>query len=93
MAKELTIFYMEGCPYCRNARKAVQELQEANADYASVPLHWIDETKESALADEYPYYRVPSVFIGKTKLYECDPSEKYRDIRDQMEKVMIAALA
>ena len=35
-----------------------------------IPVKMIDENKESALADKYNYYYVPSYFIGDTKLFE-----------------------
>ena len=70
MSKEMTIFYMEGCPYCINARRAVRELQSQNDDYAAVQVRWIDENKETKLAASYDYYYVPSIYDGQEKMYE-----------------------
>ena len=92
MSKEITIFYMEGCPYCVNARKAVQELQGQNADYAAVRVNWIDENKEAELAASYDYFRVPTIYDGREKLYEASPADRYADIRRQVENALKAVL-
>ena len=93
MAKELSIFFMEGCPYCIKARKAVQELQSQNAAYAAVPVRWIDENKEAALAAKYDYYRVPTIYDGERKLYEATPMDDYNTIKSQVEAAFKAVLA
>ena len=80
MAK-LTIFYLTNCPYCRNAQKAVQELQAEDAAYAALALDWIEESQQPDVANAYDYYYVPSVFAGQEKLYECSPSEDYAAIK------------
>ena len=92
MAKELRIFYLEGCPYCLNARKALQELQAGSAEYAAVPVRWIDEAKEAQLAEQYDYYRVPTIYDGETKLYECSPAHGFAEIRQQVEAALQSAL-
>lgn len=92
MAKELTIFYMEGCPYCVSARKAVRELQEENAAYAAVPVRWVDENKETKLAAARDYYYVPTIYDGEKKLYEARPADRYADIKRQTEAAFKAAL-
>ncbi|MBQ9195695.1 MAG: glutaredoxin family protein [Clostridia bacterium] len=93
MSKELTIFYMEGCPYCINARRALKELQEQSADYAAVPVRWIDENKEAALADSYDYYRVPTIYLERQKLYEASPAHRYEEIRRRVEEALQTAMA
>ena len=90
---ELTIFFMEGCPYCIRAEKALQELTAGSEAYASGPVQWIDENKEAELASACDYYYVPSVFSGKTKLYEAKPGDSYEIIRDELEKALQSALA
>ena len=62
--KEIEIFYLAGCPYCKNARKAIAELTEENPAYAGIGLRWIEESEEPALADARDYYSVPSLFFG-----------------------------
>ena len=59
---EIEIFYLRGCPYCENAKRAVAELLRTEPAYGALTLRWIAENEERALADSYDYYRVPSVF-------------------------------
>ena len=89
--KKVTLFYMVGCPYCNNARKAVEELKREDERCAQVDIEWIDERKESALAEQYDYYYVPSIFLGKTKLYEASPSQNAQEIKESVRQALYAA--
>ncbi len=81
---ELTIFHMDGCPYCHNARRAVEELLEEKSAYGAVRLDWHEETRERELAESYDYYYVPAVFLGGEKLYEAHPGESYEECREKL---------
>ena len=83
---KLLIFYLEGCPYCRNAREAVKELQSENPVYQSAKIEWIEENESPEIANEYDYYRVPSIFCCKNKLYECSPTDDYNIIKKNIDK-------
>ena len=67
---EVTVFEYPGCPYCRQANQWLEELTKENPAYAAIPVRRVEERREKALADSYPYYYVPSFFIGKDKLHE-----------------------
>ena len=82
--KEIEIFYLAGCPYCRNARKAIDELTAENAAYAALPLRWIEESRERELADSRDYYYVPTLYHEGEKLYECSPRDGYEAIKDSI---------
>ena len=73
MAK-LTIFHLDNCPYCKKAEKALAALTAGGA-YGGVEIEWIEERKTPAVAEQYDYYYVPTVFLGKEKLYECSPAD------------------
>lgn len=90
---EVKLFYMEGCPYCRNARRALDELKQENAAYAALPIDLIEENEHPDIADRYDYYHVPSMFIGAEKAYECAPGEGYDEIRSHIKDVLDRALA
>lgn len=68
--KELTMFYFPECPHCQRAFRWHEELFREHPEYRQVPLRLVDEHKESALADSYDYWYVPSYFLGKEKLGE-----------------------
>ncbi len=90
--KELTMFYLDDCGYCRKARQALEELFAEVPAYAEIPLRRIEESREPALADSYDYYAVPSFFIGKEKLFEAHIGMSYEDIRDEVRRCLEAAL-
>lgn len=68
--KELTLFYFDECPHCRNALRWQEEIFSEHPEYREVPLHKINEKLESELADSYDYWLVPTYYIGRTKLHE-----------------------
>ena len=89
----IEIFYLTGCPYCDNARRAVAELLQEEPAYGKLALRWIKENEEKALADSYDYYRVPSVFHHGDKLYECSPLHGYEAIKEHFRAAFDRALA
>ena len=92
MAK-LTVFYLTGCPYCANAKRALAELCAETPAYAAVELDWLEEREHAATAEQYDYYYVPSVFLGAEKLYEAQPGERYEDCRANLRRCLDRALA
>lgn len=86
--KKLTVFYLKTCPYCRKAFDAVKELLAEEPHYGDADMEWIEESENPEIADRYDYYRVPSIFCGDEKLYECDPKDDYSEIRLQFEKAL-----
>ncbi len=89
--KKLKIFYLKNCPYCRKAIDAVNELKTENPEYDKIETEWIEETVCPDIANSYDYYRVPSIFCGEEKLYECSPGDDYVEIKRQMENALNAA--
>lgn len=90
--KELTMFYLDDCGYCAKAFRALDELFAENPAYAAIPLTRIEESRESALADSYDYYAVPSFFIGRDKLFEAHIGMRYEDIKAAVRQCLDAAL-
>ena len=90
--KEIEIFYLDGCPYCKNARKAIEQLTEEEPAYGQLPLRWIDESRERALADSRDYYYVPTFYYAGEKLYECSPRDDYSAIREKIRAVFDRAM-
>lgn len=90
--KKITLFYMNGCPYCRNANKAIDELILENPEYGNVEVERIDEQNPPTGLSRYDYYYVPSMFIGKEKIYEARPGQQYDEIKENVRKVFEEAL-
>ena len=84
--KDVKIFYFPTCPYCIKAKRAVEELKEENPAYRAIEINWVNEHKDVALAEQYDYYYVPTVFYGEEKLYEASPSHSYEDIRENIRR-------
>ncbi|MBQ9686647.1 MAG: glutaredoxin [Oscillospiraceae bacterium] len=82
--KEIELFYLANCPYCKNARKAIGELCEEKPAYADIDIHWIEESQEPALAEARDYYSVPTIFFGDEKLYEAHFTHSYDVIKDHI---------
>ena len=38
--KKLTVFYLENCPYCVKAQKALKELKAENPAYEKADIQW-----------------------------------------------------
>ena len=66
----MILFYLENCPYCKQARKWMQELYNENPRYQEIPIEMIEESEQSEVADAYDYYYVPRFFEGKKKLHD-----------------------
>ncbi len=84
--KDLKIFYFPTCPYCKKAKQAVEELQEENPKCREIGIEWINEQVDTALAEQYDYYYVPTVFYGDEKLYEASPAHSYEDIKENIRR-------
>lgn len=85
---KITLFYLEDCPYCKYAKRAVKELGEENPAYKNVDIDWVEESRKPEISEQYDYYYVPTVFCGKEKLYEANPSEKYEDCKRNIKKAL-----
>ena len=63
--KELKVFILKGCPYCRIALEAID-----NATFKDVNVVIIDERENPEVADKYDYYYVPSFYLDGVKIHE-----------------------
>lgn len=90
--KEIELFYLKSCPYCRNAQKAIGELTTENPAYGEIQIDWIEESEQPEIADARDYYSVPTIFYGDEKLYEAHFTHSYdvikQNIRDAFDRVL-----
>jgi len=68
--KKITMFTMEGCPYCRKALGYMEQLYNSDERYRDIPIEKIDEKKYPEIADKYDYYYVPTYYVGEEKVHE-----------------------
>ena len=90
--KKLTLFHLQNCPYCHNARRAIDELVKENPEYGAIAIDWIEERQQPELAERYDYYYVPTIYDGERKLYEASPSESYEDCKRNVKAAFDAVL-
>ena len=91
--RELEVFYLANCPYCRNAQRAVAELREENPAYEDVSLRWIEESEEPEIAEKRDYYRVPTLYLDGGKLYEAHFTHSFAVIKEHFREAFDRALA
>ena len=92
MAK-VKFFYVNGCPYCAQARKAREELIAENSAYGKVEFEEIDEGLHPELAEQYDYWATPAMFVAEEKIYESHIGEKFEEAKENVKKVLEKALA
>lgn len=68
--KKVLYFYLETCPYCREADAFIAELTRENPEYAKIEIEKVEERRESERADKYDYYYVPTFYVDGEKLHE-----------------------
>ena len=91
--KEIELFYLSSCPYCRNAKKAIGELTQENPAYGEIKIDWIEESERPEIAEQRDYYSVPSIFWQGKKLYEAHFTHSYADIKRNIRTAFDTVLA
>ena len=91
--KEIELFYLASCPYCRNAKRAIGELTEANPAYRDIRIDWIEESEQPEIADKRDYYSVPTIFYRGEKLYEAHFTHSYDTIKQNIRAAFDRVLA
>lgn len=91
--KEIELFYLKTCPYCRNAKRAIDELIEENPAYADIQIDWIEESEQPEIAQARDYYSVPTIFWQGEKLYEAHFTHSYDVIRQNIRAAFDKVLA
>ena len=90
--KKITLIKMEGCPYCKQAFKAIEQLKAQNENFANIEIEIIDNYSDSAEPFKQDYYYVPSVFVENKKLYEAQPGESYEECFVNLQRVFQAVV-
>ncbi len=83
--KAIKLFYLENCPYCRQARAIMEELLK-NPKYQGLEITMIEESRQKELADQYDYYYVPTFYVEEEKICEGILTEK--EILEVLERAL-----
>lgn len=68
--KPVKLFYLKICPFCKKALRYIEEVKAAHPELAAVEIELIEESEQSALADTYDYYYVPTFYVDAEKVHE-----------------------
>ncbi len=91
--RKITVFYLNGCPYCRQARRALEELVSGDERYSALSLEWVEENEHPEISAKYDYYYVPTFFVDGVKEYEARRGESYEECRENVRRVLEGALS
>jgi glutaredoxin len=74
--KQVLYFYMEGCPFCRQADRWMEETLREHPEFAAVEIRKVEERRERAFANGFDYYFVPSYYVDGVKAHEGIASKR-----------------
>ncbi len=91
--KKITAFEYNGCPYCAQAKKAIEELIKENSEYGKIEIEWIEEHKHPEIIANYDYQSTPAMFIDKEKIYESHLYESFDECKTGIKEVFDRAIS
>ena len=68
--KEVKLFYLRECPFCKKALRYIEQAKAKHSELADIEIEMIEESEQAALADKYDYYYVPTFYIAGEKVHE-----------------------
>ncbi|MCL2814812.1 MAG: thioredoxin family protein [Oscillospiraceae bacterium] len=68
--KKILMFTMAGCPYCRSARKWMDEILKSDERYKAIPLEIVDENERPDISAKYDYNYVPTYYLDGKKVHD-----------------------
>ena len=68
--KKITMMYLKGCPYCKQAMNWMEELKQEQPVYQNINITYIEESEQPQLADTLDYWYVPTYFVDGIKKHE-----------------------
>ncbi|MCH4286553.1 MULTISPECIES: glutaredoxin family protein [Bacillota] len=84
--KKITMMYLKGCPYCKQAMNWMEELKQEQPVYQNINITYIEESEQPQLADTLDYWYVPTYFVDGIKKHEGAAT------KDKIKAVFDAAL-
>lgn len=84
--KKITMMYLKGCPYCKQAMNWMEELKQEQPVYQDLNITYIEESEQPQLADTLDYWYVPTYFVDGIKKHEGAAT------KDKIKAVFDAAL-
>ena len=85
--KEVKLFYLRECPFCKKALRYIQQAKEKHPELAQVDIELIEESEQVEVANSYDYYYVPTFYVAGEKVHEGGifPDEVEQILRQALE--------
>ena len=85
--KNVKLFYLKHCPFCKKVIRYIEELKAQYAELASVDIEMIEESEQADVADKFDYYYVPTFYVDGVKEHEGGiyPEEVEKILRKALE--------
>lgn len=85
MKSSCLMMIQKSCPYCQQAFRLMEELQQENPVYKQISFQVVDELENPSFADSLDYWYVPTYFINGKKIHEGVPTrEKIRAVFEEI---------
>lgn len=68
--KNVKLFYLKHCPFCKKALRYIDEAKVKYAELANVEIEMIEESEQADVADKFNYYYVPTFYVDGVKVHE-----------------------
>lgn len=68
--KNVKLFYLKNCPFCKKALRYVEEAKASNPELAAIEIEMIEESEQPQVADKFDYYYVPTFYVDGEKVHE-----------------------
>lgn len=84
--KNIEMFYLKNCPYCKKAITFLDELRSGDIRFKNIHISMIEESEQKELADSRDYYYVPTFYVDGKKVFEGAPDKS--DIQNVLEAAL-----
>ncbi len=68
--KNVKLFYLKNCPFCKKAMRYIEEAKASNPELAAIEIEMIEESEQPQVADKFDYYYVPTFYVDGEKVHE-----------------------
>ena len=68
--KNILMFTMKTCPYCKSARKWMEEILSSDERYRAIELSIVDENEHPEISAKYDYTYVPTFYLDGKKVHD-----------------------
>ncbi len=82
---KVTMIILDHCPYCKRARRLIEEMKKENPAYEKFEFELVNEENPGDKLKGLEYYYVPTFFHDGEKLYEASPGDEDEIMKPKLE--------